>query len=241
MVTNVEILNAKIEKMGTYGVTIGEDIIVMIILANVEEAAKWSPEHRIALTAIRARYPYEHKHDDTSMRFVLEKLAVADESRDRRLAPVPVANAAAVSSAEEQLGELNSMLQEYGADDTDDGDANTVIEDGWITAGRGRSKGRKAGSRRRSPSDSRSPSTSRSRSPSPPRRSRRRERDRDRRRSQSRYSSRGKSRGRGRSRYDSDDDEPNNCKHCNAIEPPRNKCPLRNGDGSKSKCPWNPT
>ena len=101
MVTCVELLNAKTEKMGTYGIKIPEPIIVMIILANVEEAAKWSPEHRIALTAIRARYPYEHPHDAVSMRYVLWKLAIADESRDRRSAPIPTAKAAAVSNADD--------------------------------------------------------------------------------------------------------------------------------------------
>ena len=164
---------------------------------------------------------------------MLERLAITEESCDRRVAPAPVANAAAVSSTEEQLGQLNNMLQEYAAEDTDDGDANTVIEDDWVTAGRGRSKSRKPSSRHRSPSDSRLPSTSRS--PSPPKRKKRSDR-----RSRSRYSSRGRYRGGGRGRHDSDEDEPNNCKHCKAIDPPRRNCPLRNGDGSKPKCPWNP-
>ena len=42
IVTCVELLNANIEKMGTYGIKMPEPIVVMIILANVEEAAKWS-------------------------------------------------------------------------------------------------------------------------------------------------------------------------------------------------------
>ena len=245
MVTCVELLNANIEKMGTYGIKMPEPIVVMIILANVEEAAKWSPEHRIALTAIRARYPYEHPHDAVSMRYVLSQLAVADESRDRRGAPTPTANAAAVSNADEQLDALGNLLNEYAEDDTVDGDANAAIEDGWISAseGRGRSKSRKHTSRRRSfsPDSSRSPSTSRTRSPSPPKHRWRRDRDRDRRRS-SRHGGRDRSRGRGRgqSRHSDSDDEPNDCKHCKAVDPPRRNCPLGNGPGSKSKCLWNP-
>ena len=30
----------------------------------------------------------------------------------------------------------------------------------------------------------------------------------------------------------------NNCKHCNAIDPPRKNCTV--GGGSKAKCLWNP-
>ena len=37
-----------------------------------------------------------------------------------------------------------------------------------------------------------------------------------------------------------DDDEPNDCKHCKAVDPPRQNCPLGNGTGSKSKCLCNP-
>ena len=103
MVTCVEFLNAKIKKIGTYGINMGEPIVVMIVLANVKEAAKWNPEHCIALTAIRAKYPYEHPHDADSMQCVLAKLAIAHVSRDRRIAPAPTLQfpvAAAVDSAD---------------------------------------------------------------------------------------------------------------------------------------------
>ena len=174
----------------------------------------------------------------------MTQLAIADESRDRRGAPTPTANAEAVSSADEQLGALGNLLNDFADDDTVDGNANAAIKDGWISAsseGRGRSKSRKPSSRRRSysPESSRSPSTSRTRSPSPPRH--RRRRDRNHRRS-SRYGGRDKSRGRGcgQSRHSDDDNEPNDCKHCKAVDPPRRNCPLGNGTGSKSKCLWNP-
>ena len=243
MVTCVELLSAKIEKMGTYGINMSEAIIVMIVLANVEEAAKWSPEHRIALTAIRAKYPYEHPHDADSMKYVLARLAVADESRDRRNAPAPgrFPVAAAVDNADSQIGALSDFINDFADEDTVDGEANAVIEDGWVSAGegRGRSKSKKRSSRHRSrsPVSSRSPSTSRS--PSPPRRHRRSGRDH---RRSSRHSGRDSSRyrrsGRSRARNDSGDEEPNNCKHCNAIDPPRKNCTV--GGGSKAKCLWNP-
>ena len=177
------------------------------------------------------------------MRYVLSQLAIRDESRDRRGAPTPTANAEAVSNADEQLDALSNLLNKYAEDDTVDGDANAAIEDGWIAAseGRGRRKNRKPSSRRRSfsPDSSRSPSTSRTRSPSPPKYSRRRDRDhrRDHRRA-SRHED--KNRSRGQSRHSDDDDEPNDCKHCKAVDPPRRNCPLGNGTGSKSKCLWNP-
>ena len=239
MVTCVELLNAKIEKMGTYGIKMPEPIVVMIILANVEEAVKWNLEHHIALTAIRARYPYEHLHDAVSMRYVLSQLAIADKSRDRRGAPTPTANAAAFSNADEQPDALGNLLNEYAEDDTVNSEANAAIEDGWISAseGRGRSKSRKPSSQRRSfsPDSSRSPSTSHTRSPSPPKHRRRRNRDR---RRSSRH--RDRNRSRGLSRHSKSDDEPNDCKHCNAVDPPRRNCPLGNGTGIKSKCLWNP-
>ena len=177
------------------------------------------------------------------MRYVLSQLAIRDESRDRRGAPTPTANAEAVSNADEQLDALSNLLNKYAEDDTVDGDANAAIEDGWISAseGRGRSKSRRQTSRRRSffPDSSRSPSTSRTCSPSPSKH--RRRCDRDRRRS-SRHGGRDKSRGRGRgqSPHSDSDDEPNDCKHCKAVNPPRRNCPLGNGTGSKSKCLWNP-
>ena len=60
MLTCVEILNLRIAEIGTYGIKVGPDQVVMVILANIEAATEWSPEHRIGLTAIRAAYKYEH-------------------------------------------------------------------------------------------------------------------------------------------------------------------------------------
>ena len=136
IVTCVEVLNSKLEKMATYGITIGEPIVVMIILAEVEEAAKWCPELRIALTAIRARYTYSHTHDATSLTYILEKLAIADESRDRRIAPAPAAAAAGeANAAEGQLAALTNMIADYEIEG-EDSEANTVIENNWMTTSR---------------------------------------------------------------------------------------------------------
>ena len=64
------------------------------------------------------------------MQCVLSKLAIADKSRDCRSAPTPLANAAAVSNADEELDTLRNLLSEYADNDTVDGEANAAIEDG---------------------------------------------------------------------------------------------------------------
>ena len=63
------------------------------------------------------------------MRYVLSKLAIANESRDRRSAPTSTANTVAVSDADEQLYALGNLLSEYADDDTVDGEANAAIKD----------------------------------------------------------------------------------------------------------------
>ena len=90
----------------------------------------------------------------------MKELATADELRDRRRAPAPEANAVAVG---DHLGILSGMIKEY-FDTGNHGESNAVAYDtdssNRTCRDRGRSKSRKATTRRRSPTSS--PSTSRS-------------------------------------------------------------------------------
>ena len=158
MLTCVEILNSRIPKIGTYGIKVGPDQVVMVILANSEAATEWIPEHRIALTAIRAAYKYEHEHDSSSLTAIMKELATAEESRDRCKAPAPEAYAA---TGGYHLGILSGMIEDY-IKTGNHGEANAVAYDtdssDRTRRDHGRSKIRKATTRRRSPI--RSPSTS---------------------------------------------------------------------------------
>ena len=97
MVTNVEHLHSKAANINTYGVTFCEDVIFMIILSNVEWAARqlWGGKHRLALQKICHNYSCDTVHNVTSYTALTKELAVADGAHDRRKAKSPggIANA----------------------------------------------------------------------------------------------------------------------------------------------------
>ena len=196
----------------------------MVILANAEAATEWIPEHRIALTAIRAAYKYEHEHDSSSLTAIMKELTTVDESCDRRRAPASEANAAAVG---DHLGIFSGIIEEY-VKTGNHGEANAVAYDTDSSDGTrrdcGRSKSRKATTRGRSSVSSPSTSRSPSRSASPPRR----------RKSKHRDGSRGKDRGKDKDKTKIRNKK-NDCPHCAAVDPPR---PKPHPSLAQSKCPW---
>ena len=66
--------------------TIAHDIKATIILASIATAARFNSggtEIGDAQRKIRAAYRYNHVHDDTLIKFIMKKIATADEQRDR--------------------------------------------------------------------------------------------------------------------------------------------------------------
>ena len=230
LVNAVEQLKIKSSKAKGYGVIVPDDVIVLIIMANVEWAARqtWDTgEFKDAKKAIRAKYPASHVHDATTSADIMAILAEADEARDLSRAAAPTGMALAV---DEGLSFLDALT-----DGMDRGEAFAVgsNSESSIEVKSRRSTTRGARPRRRpSPSTSRSPS----RSPSPPPRRRptrsrshrdgRKERGRDERDSRSE-----------RGRYDrerKEKREKNDCRHCKAFGRTR-----AHPNVSESKCNWN--
>ena len=88
--TNQERLSAAIAKVDAFGIEIRNDLKATIILANVASAARadsGGTEIREAMRKIKAKYPYDHPHDENSIKMIMIKLATADEQRDRTNVP----------------------------------------------------------------------------------------------------------------------------------------------------------
>ncbi len=91
MATCVEQIRTCAAKIGSYGIVVGEDIIALVIMANLEwaSAQTWGNEHRISLQAIRRKYPYDTAHDKNTTRIILKELAATNKMRDRFKATAP--------------------------------------------------------------------------------------------------------------------------------------------------------
>lgn len=187
--TNVERLAMLAAKASGFGIRVHDDLKAIVILANVEYAAKqsWGAEIRTAQRKIVAAFAYNHTHDAASITECLKFLAGADTARDRQLATAPVELAAMVGAAGESRGmaKLRAMIHHqpsfsssdssasesaYGVSDTEEEQSYRRRDRGRSSSTRGRSSNRHQrkgakGSKtvRRSPS--RSPSTSRSPTP----------------------------------------------------------------------------
>jgi hypothetical protein len=216
LVNAVEQLKIKASKAKGYGVIVQDDVIVLIIMANVEWAARqtWDTgEFKDAKKSIRAKYQASHVHDATSSADIMAILAEADEARDLSRADAPKGMALAV---DEGLSFLDALT-----DGMDRGEAFAVgsDSDSSIEVKSRRSTTRSTRPRRRpSPSTSRSPS----RSPSPP----------PRRRPPRSRSQRGGRRDRDRD--DREREEKSTCRHCKAFGRTR-----AHPNVSESKCNWN--
>ena len=84
--TSQERLAADIAKAAAFSVTIAHDIKATIILANIAMAARFdsgATEIGDTQQKIRAAYRYNHVRDDTSIKFIMKKIATADKQRDR--------------------------------------------------------------------------------------------------------------------------------------------------------------
>ena len=77
MVVNVERLRSQAAKSNGYGVKVGEDVIVLIIIVNIEWAAsqEWGGEFRDAMRSIRRLYTYKKVHNAASCFEIMKFLA----------------------------------------------------------------------------------------------------------------------------------------------------------------------
>jgi hypothetical protein len=77
--------------MKTYGIKIYTPQIALTLMANIEVAARedLGRGFRPALQNIRAKYTYNHTHDDASLKDILQELAKADSVQTPKDAPAP--------------------------------------------------------------------------------------------------------------------------------------------------------
>ena len=97
---NVLKLKEEATKIKQFGLNIAEPELVLVIVANVNKAAKsgrWGTEFRTTTSKIKKLYPYNHKHDATSLADILAECAEADTARDVRDAPAPGGKALAAN------------------------------------------------------------------------------------------------------------------------------------------------
>ena len=92
-------INVKKFATQAYGICVHDDLKAVVILANMEWAARqsWGTEISVAHRTIKAKYRYDYTHDTASIKEILKVLTGADEARDRRKAPAPGEKAAMVS------------------------------------------------------------------------------------------------------------------------------------------------
>ena len=168
VITNIELLRAKIARMHSYGIIIDDTQMALVLLANIELAASeaWGREFRPALQTIRRTYAYNFAHTSGSITTILRELASADGVRKLNEATPPFSSSA--NAVTDQISYLTSLLQHKPIDNVADETAYAAQSDSESSAGK---------SRRSTRNNSRHPTTSRE-----PRRDRDRARSRSQRR-----------------------------------------------------------
>ena len=124
LVNAVKQFKVKANRTNGYGVIVKDDVLVLIILANIDWAARrtWDTgEFKDAKKAIREKYQAGHVHDATSSSDIMAILAEADEARDLSQANAPTGMALAV---DEGLSFLDALT-----DGMDHGEAFAVTSD----------------------------------------------------------------------------------------------------------------
>jgi hypothetical protein len=141
---NVEKFATNAAKTQAYGIRVHDNLKAVIILANVEWAARqsWGTEISVTHHTIKAKYRYDHTHDTASIKVILKVLTGVDEARDCRKAPAPGEKAEMVSQGLESLRQLVQRQPSLSSDssNSESAYATTDSEDGGQS--RGRSKGR---------------------------------------------------------------------------------------------------
>ena len=93
VVANDARLQANAAGLNIYSITIHAYTITLVILSNIEDAAKheWGSEFRTAMHTIHRYYVYNAVYDTLSVVTILTELAAADQDHNMRNAPSPVA------------------------------------------------------------------------------------------------------------------------------------------------------
>ena len=150
------------------GIRVYDDLKAVLVLANMEWAARqsWGTEISVAHSTIKAKYRYDHTHDTASIKEILKVLTGADEeARDLRKAPAPGEKAEVVSKGLESLCQLVQQQPSLSSNSSDMESAYATTDSGGQS--RGRSKGRRRMDKNTTSKLSPSPSTSRSPTPPP--------------------------------------------------------------------------
>jgi hypothetical protein len=153
---NMELLRSKVGHLTSYGITIDNTQLALILLANIDTAAsnEWGREFRPTLQTIRRRYAYNHVHDTTSISDMFQELAGANGVQKLADAPAPSGNANAVNKQvslltqllEQQTSDSNGEASEYTA--AEQLDSNSSNDKSRRGRHRGRNGGGGSGSRR---------------------------------------------------------------------------------------------
>ena len=153
--TNMEILRDSIARLASFGVTVDATQIAIVILANVEYAAKhpWGNEYKHARDTIGRKYQYNHTHDDASIKDILSILEDADKARTMGDAPAPqdmttMGVAQAVNDAVSALGDY--YQEDYASESENKGMAAAVQSDSESSGGNTRTNARRGRGRSRS-------------------------------------------------------------------------------------------
>jgi hypothetical protein len=88
---NVSILQAKVARLSTYGITVPKLMIATVILAEANKAARepWSRNIETAVAKLRRTYAYNHTHIATLVAAILQELVGADAVRNMMEVPAP--------------------------------------------------------------------------------------------------------------------------------------------------------
>jgi hypothetical protein len=92
VITNIELLRAKIARMHSYGIIVDDTQLAFILLANVKLATSkaWGREFCPALQTIRRADTYNHAHTSNSITTILRELARTDGVHKLNVAPAAI-------------------------------------------------------------------------------------------------------------------------------------------------------
>ena len=133
MMVNVKRRRSQAAKSNGYGVKVGEEVIVLIIIANIEwtTSHEWGGEFRDAMRSIRREFTYNKVHDTSSCFNIMKFLAVVDEARDLRKATLP---SGMTNAAEEGLNYLGALVDSPRGDKSTYGKAYATTSDSESSA-----------------------------------------------------------------------------------------------------------
>jgi hypothetical protein len=140
---NVNKFAANAAKTQAYGIRAHTNLKAVVILANIEWAARqsWGTEISVAHCSIKAKYRYNHSHDTNSIKEILKMLTGADKARDHCKATAPGETTEMVSQGMESLCQLVQRQPSLSSDSSDTESAFGMTDSEDSDWSRGRSKG----------------------------------------------------------------------------------------------------